>query len=454
MLARFGRFFWPLFLVMSTVSALAPQGASAQLWLADRRTAQGRGIRAGDFEIHPGLGAEIGYDSNVTNASGAATGPTGPIADVISSAVLRVTPHVYLTTLTGERTQEGGDAPAIIFSGGLNASYYHWFGTSGTADNVEGDLNAHLDINHGKPVALVLDERFTRTVRPYADSLSGTTPDYGRNTNAVGAQGIFTTTGGVLSGRLGYTFVYDFFDYNQFAYANNFDHQFLVAGSYRFLPRTAIVYDFNADYMSYQPAGSAPSALLSNGFRLATRIGLNGAFTSRLSASAMIGYAAGFYENMLSSDYESLVAQVEARWQISDGARLALGYDRNFYPAFIGNFVRRDRGYANFQLLVSGQFLLGLEVAVGLLDFGTPLAPGGAPLGMTTGGNPARSDVILVGSVFAEYRFTDWFGLNATLRYTGDFTDWQFTSAGGTLGTIAPGRYNKFEAYFGARIFL
>src|SRR5690349_3139001 len=38
--------------------------ASAQGWLADRRYTEGAGIRTGDVELHPGIGGEVGYDSN------------------------------------------------------------------------------------------------------------------------------------------------------------------------------------------------------------------------------------------------------------------------------------------------------------------------------------------------------------------------------------------------------
>src|SRR5258706_13050003 len=40
------------------------QEASAQGWLADRRYTEGAGIRTGDLELHPGIGGEVGYDSN------------------------------------------------------------------------------------------------------------------------------------------------------------------------------------------------------------------------------------------------------------------------------------------------------------------------------------------------------------------------------------------------------
>lgn len=38
--------------------------AAAQGWLKDRRYQEGAGIRAGNLELHPGVGGEIGYDSN------------------------------------------------------------------------------------------------------------------------------------------------------------------------------------------------------------------------------------------------------------------------------------------------------------------------------------------------------------------------------------------------------
>ena len=38
--------------------------ARAQYWLSDRNLSEGRGIRLGNFELHPGIGAEFGYDSN------------------------------------------------------------------------------------------------------------------------------------------------------------------------------------------------------------------------------------------------------------------------------------------------------------------------------------------------------------------------------------------------------
>ncbi len=60
----------------------------------------------------------------------------------------------------------------------------------------------------------------------------------------------------------------------------------------------------------------------------------------------------------------------------------------------------------------------------------------------------------LIAGIFAEYRFTDWLGVNGTLRYTGNFTDYTYTIDPGTGGALPdPAGYNKFEAWLGVRVF-
>src|SRR5690606_25316226 len=57
------------------------------------------GIRVGNVELHPGLGVEAGYDSNVYLSSAGQTQP---------SFLLRFTPHFDLSTLGPER-REGSE---------------------------------------------------------------------------------------------------------------------------------------------------------------------------------------------------------------------------------------------------------------------------------------------------------------------------------------------------------
>src|SRR4051812_23409192 len=76
-----------------------PSEAHAQGWLGDPRIAEGPGIRTGDLELHPGIGGEVGYDSNwflrsSTSGANIVNGaPNNPPAD---AAVFRITPSFYV----------------------------------------------------------------------------------------------------------------------------------------------------------------------------------------------------------------------------------------------------------------------------------------------------------------------------------------------------------------------
>ncbi len=446
-------------LAAAITSLTVVQSVTAQDWLADRKRSEGAGIRVGDFELHPGVGVEVGYDSNVFFSDGSATS-----AVPVASPILRVTPHLSFSTLSATREAEGearegagAGAPTVQFRGGISASYYAFFADEARNNvGLDGDLN--LVILPDRPFSITLHERFTRVVRPFTEqrSIGGSDRrlDFGRNENDAGVDFSFGTPGRVLAGTAGYSLAVGFFDGEDFQFANSVTHNFRAGASFRFLPQTALVYDFEGQYRVYPSfaPGTSPT-LLSNGFNLRTRVGINGAITTRLSLSAMVGYGAGWFDAR--DDFDSVVGQAELRWQATSNFRLSLGYDRNFRPSYVGNFMRADRAYASAQLLLAGSFMLGAEASLSLLDFGVPVL--GSDVRTALGSNPdgsvSRSDVRLSGSIFAEYRFTNWLGVNATLRYTGDYTDYRYiiTDAAGTV--LDPAGYSKFEGWLGVRAF-
>jgi len=446
-------------MVAVLLSLTATSAAEAQEWLADRKRSEGAGVRVGDFELHPGIGLEMGYDSNVFFSDGSEVS-----AAIVGSPILRVTPHLSFSTLSAVREAEGearegeqAAPPTVQFRGGISASYYAFFADE-ARNNVGLDADLNLVILPERPFSIILHERFSRVVRPFTEQRVLGSPDlridFGRNENDAGVDFSFGTPGRVFGGTVGYSLAVGLFDGEQFQFANSLTHNFRAGASYRFLPQTALVYDFEGQYRTFPSfTGSSASSLLSNGFNMRTRVGVNGAVTTRLSLTAMLGYGAGWYD--VRDDFESAVAQVELRWQATTNFRLVAGYDRNFRPSFVGNFMRADRGYANFQLLLGGAFLLGGEASVSLLDFGVPVLGSDAStaLGSNPDGTVTRSDVRLSASVFSEYRFTNWLGVNATLRYTGDFTDYRYviTDAVGTV--LDPAGYNKFEGWLGVRAF-
>src|SRR5450432_1616003 len=46
------------------LGAISLEARAQQPWLSDRRYGEGIGVRVGNLELHPGIAAEAGYDSN------------------------------------------------------------------------------------------------------------------------------------------------------------------------------------------------------------------------------------------------------------------------------------------------------------------------------------------------------------------------------------------------------
>ncbi len=447
------------FVAVLAVAILVPSLAEAQTaWLSDRTRTEGPGFRLGDFELHPGVGVEVGYNSNLYYA------PDNSPFGVVDTGVLRATAHLLFSTRGQQRRTEGeagggqgaGGPPAqptVSFRGGVDGSFYYFFAAPDRT-NMEVDASLALTILPGRPFSIDLYEEFGRSIRPFTDN-SSMFASFARDQNAAGVNFNFATSGDVLRISAGYRFGLNFFESPLFQYGNNFQHTVTVNETFRFLPQTAIVQDNNFTVLNWFSRSAAPTTqpLVNDGYLLRTRVGLNGAFTSNFSVLGVIGYAAGFYNTTVAGydmEYESLVAQVEARWQIEQATRLVFGYDRDFKPSFIGNFYRRDRGYINFQTILVGAFLIGAEVSLGLYDFGAIVRSDG----MMLGNSLTRQDVRFIGQLFAEYRFTEWLGVNATLNYTGNFTDFAyFVPVGGMAPIIDPAQFNQVQVFGGVRVF-
>lgn len=438
--------------VIASVVLALPSLVEAQAWLDDRARTEGPGFRLGDLELHPGLGVEVGWDSNLYYADDDAALPP------VDTGILRATAHLMVSTRGQQRREEGeaggGEGaptpqPTIAFRGGLSGSFYYFFADEDRT-NMELDASLALTILPGRTFSIGLYEDFGRSIRPFTEN-SAMRASFARIQNTAGVDLNFATTGEVLKITAGYRFGLDFFEAAEFQYGNNFRHTISLAETFRFLPQTAIIHDTAFVVGDYWDTARPAPTTVNDGFLIRSRIGLNGAFTSNFSVLAMAGYAAGFFDSPAGAaydqEYESLVAQLEARWQIIPAARLVFGYNRDFQPSFVGNFYRVDRGYANFQTTIGGSFLLGIEASFGGYEFGAVVLADGRIV--------PRQDLRFIGTLFAEYRFTEWLGVNGTVRYTGAFTDFQYFIPADPPDSpiIDPAGYNKVELWLGVRVF-
>lgn len=425
--------------------------AQDQTWLADRRYREGPGLLVGDWELHPGLGAEFGFDSNYFRR--------GPAEDPVRALRIRISPSFSVATLGPQRRGPGSPPPDVDFRADVTGAYNEFIPVSGTesgkdrmADqrNFAGDLGLSLGIMPQRPWSGRLHAGIGRSMTPTNEA--DPSASYNRLRPSAGAEVIWTPGGGMLDWRLGYDFRGNFFEAGDFSELNRLDNYVSTRGRWRFFPRTAMIYDMKAGFVIY-PDQSAKT----NSYPLRSRLGVNGLITPSFAVLAMAGWGSSFYAGD-QEDFDSVLAQLEVKWYLTPVpggnplkasaslSALAAGFIRDFDDSYIGTYFERDRGYLKFSYLFGGVFLLVAEGGVGAVVFPT-MAPSA-----NYAGHGAWTDVVADGTLFAEYRIKDMWGINATVNYMGYFSDTVLTFAG--AGGPDQLKYQRFEAYLGGRWFM
>lgn len=449
--------------LVATTLALASVSLSAsaqqQPWLQDRRYGEGIGIRAGDLELHPGVAGEVGYDSNYFQRSG------DPTEKVIPVYRFRLTPSFSLATIgKRRRLEEGAGAPPKLnfragVSAGLNALVAATSADKDAVSNqnhVDVGGNFNLDILPEAPWGGDMYGNYLRMIEP--SNSSDTNAAWDRDLVVLGAGVVWRPGGGLFDWRLGYELNYNYFERAAFKEFNNIQHYIKTRGRWRFLPRTALLYDASLGFINY----TNPPTTQDNGQPVRARLGLNGLVTNHFALLAMAGWGASFYESNNGrpiTDFDSVIAQGELKWFILPQPTLApdqatvglssvaIGYIRDFHNSYLGDFYQQDRGYANFSYFLGGRVLLSLTGGIAHNGYPPSFYVGGVPRTGTFSQNRVDS------TLFAEYRLSDTFALNTTLRYDAALGDVNIpvTPAGTAVDNL---KFSRFQAWLGARWFM
>lgn len=454
------------FLAAAITMTALPLAASAQdqPWLKDRRYAEGIGYRVGDFELHPGGAVEFGYDSNYLHNSSQ--------EGVFPALRLRVTPSFSFSSLGDQRRIEGGGGsqPDVQFNGGMSLTYNEFFPLSDNVTkneilrnerNVSGALNLTLNILPGQPWSGTIFGDISRSLSASDQGFDG---DFNRIFPRAGAELAWTPGGGLFDWRLGYKFSGTIFEAAEFTRLTNVENTIETRGRWRFLPRTALMYDGRFGFITYTSPSSGSGATgnpKTDSHPLRARLGLNGQITPSFSLLVMAGWGASFYSASggTAEDFDSVIGQLEVKWYLTPNpsadpgkatntlSALSLGFLRDFEDSYIGTYFERDRGYAKFTYFFDGRFLLVIEGGAGPKVYpAIPLLNSGAT-------KPAWTDVRADASIFGEYRIKDRFGINATVRYNGNLSVQSVNPTNDPTQTDYLG-FHEIEAYLGGRWFM
>lgn len=402
--------------VSSTASAQVTVSPQEPAWLPDRMYREGAGILVGGYELHPGIATDFGYDSNFSRR--------GPDELPVGSLQLRVSPSFSISSL-GPQRRSGAESPKVAFRVETGLTYHEFIpirgGTQFDRDalasqrNVDGFARGNLDILPGETLSGRVYAGIMRSIRPTQQALFNT--NFNRLMPVAGVEAAYAPGSGLLDWRLGYEFSGTFFEKADFSALSSTRHEVSTRGRWRFLPRTALLYDGRFGFITYPQQGTAKTGSTP----VRTRFGATGLITPSFGAQVMAGWGASFYEND-PQDFNSLIGQVELKWYLQPTmttdptkvnsllSAVAVGFVRDFDDSLIGTYLEKDQGYVRFNYLLGGNFLINAELAAGAIVFPQQDNP---DLGMPNGWTDMRVDSRL----FAEYRLKDWLGLTAQLDY-------------------------------------
>ncbi|HEX4336755.1 MAG TPA: hypothetical protein VH062_12635 [Polyangiaceae bacterium] len=478
----------PRFLIAAMALAYASHAPTtyAQAFLSDARLVEGQGVKTGNFELHPGIAAEGGYDSNYFQAAGVnAKVPALPADGVAPRTVtvdepvldafrLRITPSLSLQSRGARAGAEGGGAlPPLTLNAHISASYSALFpagdGSSSklsNQDDVAATAGFMLNIFPGRTWGGDISADYNRVIEASNDP---DTANAFKRDNIRGGAGIsFRPGGGLFSYRLGYQANATIFESHDFTILDNIKHTLQLAGSWKFLPRTALLYRGNVSWLRYTDSNSP--ATLGDGETIDSEIGLNGLISNYFGLLGMIGWAGTFYtpKSGPTQNYDSAIGQAQITWypspqnslpvggvQPAGLSSVALGYTRNFASSYLGTFYQRDRGYASIAYFFGERFVLSLTG--GLSHITRPPTFFAAPAGSTTalpqanGEEENRVDAV----AFLEYRVAATVGINATFRYDAELEHRVYALAPGPGDGGGDDLYFKrYQVYLGVRWFL
>jgi hypothetical protein len=320
--------------------------------------------------------------------------------------------------------------------------------------NFGGSANVNLDILPGREWGGRIFGGVGRTILP--TNAGDVNVNFNRILPEAGAELKWAPDSGLLDWSLGYVFSGTFFETGNFNGLNNFRNDITTRGRWRFLPRTALMYDASFGFITY-PDGAAGNANKNNSHPLRARIGVNGLVTPTFGVLGLVGWGSSFYEGDTDEDFDSVIAQAEVKWYLSPPPEsdpfaisgslsyLAIGFLRDYADSFIGTYLERDSGYARFSYLFGGKFVLVAEARAGAVVFPAQTR---ADYGADAAGG--WTDAQVIGKLFGEYRIKDWLGVNAEVKYTGYFSPTTLFDQAGNPNALS---FQRVSAMAGVRAF-
>lgn len=399
--------------ISGTNPGITPEGALAPVSIVE-----GPGLKVGEGTVlHPILGVETGFVSNVFFEDGAET--------PVSAGILRLLAQVGAGSLSPQRLATNGETDAPTEQANVGTLQYR-------ADlRLTYDLFLSGDEEVQDQGGLGVGALFRGVVFPkrtwsflYLDNYQRiiratnfeSTEHTNRNINRLSLGLQFAPGGRAITGLLHYDNVLDFFEDEDQQFANRLQHAIGLTVSWRFRPYTVFFADVTQGiYGGLGDSIKVPSYPLTVAVGAQTLLGVNSSIITR------IGYTNGFYS--AGPSYSAVVGGVQFGYRYAHTGRVTLLYDYNHQDSINANYFRDHRIAATIeQQLVPVIFHAGPELRLRRYHGVQQVVP--------TAPSDTRDDFILSVGAGVRYNFRDWFAGVVEYRLSLLETDFMYSVDG------------------------
>jgi len=314
--------------------------------------------------------------------------------------------------------------------------------------------SADLGILPKGPFTLRLNDTFVHTVDPRnldttTISSTATTGQFGRNYNRGGLLASYRI-GSKLELGLG-----DYVEFNLWEdstvgrFGDMIYNDAQAFFRVRFLPQTIGTVNVRVGYTHYL------NAPLFESIPVRITAGVSSLITTWFGVGASIGYGGSFHQETTQSglSFNSVIANLEARFFLPHAARVTLGYDRDFFDSLFSTWYSDDRVYVAFDQPLIHRLTAHLDGGVRFRHYQGLRTPGdfGYSNYVRNGVAGASDRDDLIWDVHAELtvRATSWLGFAASYNVVGDDTDFAFRD---TAGRDTSAGYIKHSVFLRADI--
>ncbi len=364
-----------------------------------------RGLRSGDFILKPAVQVAGHHSTNVFNGNESEPG-NPPVA----GTSLRIAPALGLSNGSSSEVQFSFDAKGDI------RLYLSDNPALENLTNFGGTADLGVTFAARRAISFTLFDHFTRALQ--ADNWE-TLNTLNRVANDVGGR-ISFHPGEIPERRplevsLMGSYAIDKFE--QFEAGNTSTVRTRLTSSWRFLPKTAAIFDASWDFRNFDDPNKLQ--LTSNSKPWRASLGLAGAITKRTTARVTAGYSMSLHET--GSQFSSPIWSVGLGYRASASTLLHIGYTHDFTDAFMGNFVDYHRG----SLSLNQRFGTMMDVtAYAHLTYGVYGALSGTNLPAGTSINQSsRTDINVDAGLKANFEVSRMVGALLSYRLRGVFTD-------------------------------